>query len=105
MPERGNPFSAGFAVPGERWSWAPLVCDSAYGRSADNWLTVETLPYFLEIPHTRLYSPDYLERVFGWSRMGSQWDGLLCQVDPPNRVIISKMRNPNCLKWVSLNQR
>lgn len=66
-------------------------------------LRQEVLPYTLDLPRTRLYSPDYLERVFKWPVLQNAWDGLLCEVDPPFRVRVRSAKNPRCLKWVSLN--
>jgi hypothetical protein len=50
---------------------------------------------------TRLYSPDYLQRVFDWDVLQDQWDGLLCEVEIPSRVDVEMFRMPMCLKWRS----
>ena len=68
-------------------------------------LRFEVLPFVRELPWTRLYSPDFLERVFGWRVLQSDWDGLLCEVEPPFRVRVRSAKNPRCLKWVSLNPK
>jgi hypothetical protein len=59
------------------------------------------LAYSGDIPATRLYSPDYLQRVFGWNPLQDEWDGLLCEVDPPSRIHVKEFRMPLCFKWRS----
>jgi hypothetical protein len=54
-----------------------------------------------DFPGTRLYSPDFLERVFNWNSAQSQWDGLLCEVKAPHRIAIERFSQPLCLKWRS----
>lgn len=67
-------------------------------------VAVEPLPYSLDIPRTRLFAPDYLARVFGWSCEGIEWDGLSCEVDPVDSILVHRVKNPRCLKWVSTSQ-
>jgi hypothetical protein len=64
-------------------------------------LAYRRLPFGGDVPDTRLYSPDYLERVFGWSPADNDWDGLVCEVEPPERVRVRTFRLPFCLKWRS----
>jgi hypothetical protein len=64
-------------------------------------VTFRPLRFYDEIPYTRLYAPDYLERVFGWAQLQDEWDGLLCEVEPPPAVGVSKYRLPRCVKWRS----
>jgi len=64
-------------------------------------LSIRPLPYYGHIPLTRLYSPDFLQYVFGWDPMQVEWDGLLCQVQPPARISVESFRMPVCLKWRS----
>jgi hypothetical protein len=73
------------------------------GECEVNWgkLSYETLPYYDDVVRTRLYSPDFMEGVFGWSTCQRRWDGIICEVEPPNRIIVSKYREPRCLKWMS----
>ena len=81
----------------------PLLGGSTERRQADTpWGTVaiETLPYSLDLPRTRFFSPDYLATVFGWHE-GTEWDGLSCEVDPVDGIFVHRVRNPRCLKWVS----
>lgn len=59
------------------------------------------LPIVGTVPDTRLYSPDFLQQVFGWSPADNNWDGLLCEVEPPTRVRVREFRLPFCLKWRS----
>jgi hypothetical protein len=69
------------------------------------WGTVaaEPLPYSLDIPRTRLFAPDYLNRVFRWGD-GIDWDGLSCEVDSVESILVRSVKNPRCLKWVSKNE-
>jgi hypothetical protein len=50
---------------------------------------------------SRTHSPDFLHHVFGWDPMQIEWDGLLCQVQPPARTSVESFRMPVCLKWRS----
>jgi hypothetical protein len=59
------------------------------------------LPFTDDIPRTRLYSPDFLCRVFGWEFLQSDWDGLFCEVEPPDNVLVDRYKWPMCLKWRS----
>jgi hypothetical protein len=61
------------------------------------------LPYVDQVPDTRLYSPDYLEDVFGWAPLQDEWDGILCEVEAPTRIRVDRFRDPLCLKWRSLS--
>lgn len=71
--------------------------------TATGWgsLAFRRLPYYDGVQRTRLYSPDYLERVFTWDALQDDWDGLLCEVEPPTRIEVESFRNPMCLKWRS----
>ena len=62
------------------------------------------LPFVGKLTETRLYSPDFLKRVFAWSPLGNEWDGLLCEVEPPRSIRVRTFRNPFCLKWRSDSQ-
>jgi hypothetical protein len=64
-------------------------------------IAIETLPYTLDIPWTRTYAPNFLSAVFGWHPDDGEWDGLSCQVDPMPSIMVRRVRNPRCLKWVS----
>ena len=64
-------------------------------------VAVRRLPYYNQIQQTRLYSPNFLRDVFSWDLAGNQWDGLLCEVEPPRSIWVSSYRMPICLKWRS----
>ena len=64
-------------------------------------LTFHPLPYLRSIRRTRLYAPDFLEQVFEWDTLQDEWDGLLCEVEPPREIIVELVRSPLCLKWRS----
>lgn len=67
-------------------------------------VAVRNLPYTGTLARTRLYSPDFLQQVFRWTRLESEWDGLLCEVEPPDRIMVNSFRNPICLKWRSVSE-
>ncbi len=64
-------------------------------------LSYRRLPFTGDTSDTRLYSPDYLQQVFGWSPLDNDWDGLLCEVEPPARIRVRRVRLPFCMKWRS----
>lgn len=55
----------------------------------------------IDVSRTRLYAPNFLEQVFGWSQEYNEWDGLICEVEPPRRVLIERANTPICMKWRS----
>lgn len=60
-------------------------------------LQLYRLPYITSLDPTRLFAPNYLNRVFGWNDM--VWDGGVFAVDSPSSFIVSEARNPVCLFW------
>jgi hypothetical protein len=64
-------------------------------------IAFERLWYCGDLPLTRLYSPDFLEAVFGWPPLQDDWDGLLCEVEAPVTILVRSFREPLCLKWRS----
>jgi hypothetical protein len=68
-----------------------------------NWgsLAFRSLPFLRSTNRTRLYSPEYLDDVFGWETIQDQWDGLLCEVEAPNEIAVEIFKMPLCLKWRS----
>jgi hypothetical protein len=64
-------------------------------------LAFRRLEYCGNISETRLYSPDFLKRVFDWDSFQEEWDGLLCEVEAPWRIVVKRFRMPLCLKWRS----
>jgi len=61
-------------------------------------LAFHRLPYSGSVPLTRLYSPDYLQQVFGWNTLQDEWDGLICEVEPPLKIDVRAFKMPLCLK-------
>jgi hypothetical protein len=84
-----------------------ILTASSLDKDTDTTLTswgsvaVRRLPYYNEIEGTRLYSPNFLRDVFSWDLIGNEWDGLLCEVEPPRSILVSSYRMPMCLKWRS----
>lgn len=64
-------------------------------------LAFRRLEYCGAISETRLYSPEFLQRVFDWDSFQDEWDGLLCEVEAPWRITVKRFRMPLCLKWRS----
>jgi hypothetical protein len=62
------------------------------------------LPYCDNVGRTRLYSPEYLHGVFHWDALQDEWDGLLCEVEPPPGIVVRSFRAPRCLKWRTLSE-
>jgi len=62
---------------------------------------IRRLPYCDSVPRTRLYSPDFIHQVFGWEALENEWDGLICEVEAPSRIMVKSYRMPLCLKWRS----
>lgn len=85
------------------------VLTSGLGQTTDvdrvltNWgeFSYWRLPFAGRTSDTRLYSPDFLQQVFAWSPLDNEWDGLLCEVEPPTRIRVKEFRLPFCLKWRS----
>jgi len=64
-------------------------------------LAFRSLPYRRSVGATRLYSPEYLAEVFAWRTDQDEWDGILCEVEPPARIDVELFMRPFCLKWRS----
>jgi hypothetical protein len=84
------------------------VLRTALDRSYDEHITtswgtfvIRQLHSFKTVIPTRLYSPDFLESAFGWNADQDEWDGILCEVEPPTDIIVGSLRSPLCLKWRS----
>ena len=60
-------------------------------------------PAFLDVVPGLLYSPSYLQRVFSWQPLEPDWDGLLCEVEPPQETVVENARSPISLKWASVS--
>lgn len=48
---------------------------------------------------TRLYSPTFLQEVFGWDTDLPKYDGIICRVRPPEEMIVDYARDPCALFW------
>jgi hypothetical protein len=48
---------------------------------------------------TRMFSPAFLDQVFGWNTVQSEWDGLLCETGPTPHSVVTAAESPRCLKW------
>lgn len=100
-----------FRVPVERVNPDDFVriVTPALNQSADvegiatDWgeVSYRRLPFNGTTSDTRLYSPDYLQEVFGWSPLDNDWDGFLGEVEQPLRIRVNGYRLPFCMKWRS----
>jgi hypothetical protein len=81
---------------------APL-CESADDEveQATDWGIIRRrrLPIVKRCSTTRVFSPVFLSEMFGWDHVGSEWDGMICQIDPNVGAVISQVSAPRCLKW------
>ena len=70
-------------------------------RRAFGWGTIalRSLPREVEFSRTRLYAPSFLSQVYGVPEDSGEWDGLVCSVDPPRRVVVDSAASPCCLRW------
>lgn len=73
-------------------------------RATTSWgpLETETLPFTMTLSRTRLYSPDYMERVFRW-KPNEEWDGIACEIDDADLHLVHRVKNPRGLRSVSRN--
>ena len=88
--------------------FAENVLKTAFQRAWDeqvkaDWgtYTVRQLHSYKSVIDTRLYSPDFLQSAFSWEHDQDEWDGLLCEVEAPTEIRVSRFRSPLCLKWRS----
>ncbi|HEX3108308.1 MAG TPA: hypothetical protein VHU41_04370 [Thermoanaerobaculia bacterium] len=66
-------------------------------------LVADVLPYTMTTERTRLYAPNYMEHVFGWVP-NEGWDGISCEVDDASGHVVTRVKNPRALRWVSTNR-
>ena len=94
-----------FVVPAEFVADVTSALRQDFDRElkSTNWGTIaaKRLPYCGNLAKTRLYSTDYLEKVFEWKQDQNEWDGLVCEVEPPSQIIVRSFKLPFCLKWKS----
>ncbi len=72
--------------------------DAAHRTSWGN-IRVRRLRTVSKCETTRMFSPAFLLNVFGWNHVQSEWDGLICQVDPTPSPVVSFVESSRCLKW------
>ena len=63
------------------------------------------LPKNGDITPCRLYSPYFLEAVFGWDYDIPGYDGIICRVDAPEALITDTVSTPVGMKWNSVSER
>jgi hypothetical protein len=64
------------------------------------------LQSFNNLPsETRIYSPNMLEYLFGWTSDLPQWDGICCSVATGGGPIIDKVRAPIALVWKNVSPK
>jgi len=70
-------------------------------EESTNWgrIRLRRLPSIQGCSQTRVYSPVFLQEVFDWNHVESEWDGLYCQIEPTNSPVINKVSWPRGMKW------
>ena len=68
-------------------------------------LAFQELPQHISIPRTFLYTPEYLQCVFGWNWDIPTHDGLMCVANPPRTIEVDSSEFPIGLKWRSESER
>jgi hypothetical protein len=58
----------------------------------------------ISVPQTRLYSPNFLSNLFGWSSDLPEFDGIICQVQTPKSLLLHEARDPLALMWANESQ-
>ncbi|HEX2094710.1 MAG TPA: hypothetical protein VHG28_20055 [Longimicrobiaceae bacterium] len=71
---------------------------TAYGWGR---IAYHPLPSVLDTPVTPLYSPLFLQRVFGWDSDLPPQDGLICQVDQTGEMLVDRVRAPLGFVWTN----
>jgi hypothetical protein len=66
-------------------------------------LAFQELSRQITVPETRLYSPIFLETVFGWNTDIPPHDGLVCQVRDPGNSSVSEAKEPLAIVWTNEN--
>jgi hypothetical protein len=61
------------------------------------------LPRSMKISPTKLYSPNFLSQVFGWSTDVPEYDGIICKVTSPEDFFLDFVKAPVALKWTISN--
>lgn len=72
------------------------------------WGITELIPQqsAVDLPFgTRIYSPNMLEHLFGWSTDLPQWDGICCSLETASEVITDKVRRPIALIWKNISPK
>lgn len=78
---------------------AEVFTAQAWGRIA-----FRELPKRIEMPKTILYTPEYLQWIFGWNWDVPTHDGLVCAVSPPRTIEVDVAECPIGLKWRSQSE-
>lgn len=61
-------------------------------------------PSFIDLPFgMRIYSPNMLQFLFGWSTDLPTWDGICCSVDNGGGPIVAEVRQPIALLWKNVS--
>lgn len=68
-----------------------------------NWgaIAFYELPYRVEGPLTKLYSPTLLHQVFDWNFDMPEYDGIICKVERPDSIFVDYVENPVALLWTN----
>ncbi len=55
----------------------------------------------MDLRSCRVYSPNFLAAVFDWDVENPIYDGLVCQVQALDGLVVNRAKNPIALKWKS----
>lgn len=83
------------AAMGQRLSWKPEKA-TEYGWGS---IAFKELPSSISGPPMLLYSPKFLEVIFGWNSDIPTHDGMLCKVTSDKEMLLNNVKNPLALLW------
>lgn len=61
------------------------------------------LPARIVFEPDRLYSPSFLQRVFGWVHEPPKFDGVICKVEGARSLVLNEAASPIALFWRSIS--
>src|SRR5262249_27078282 len=65
-------------------------------------LSFSPLPPTIELTHsTRIYSPDFMQKVFEWNSETTEYDGVCATIANTRTMLVDRAHLPFCLRWRS----
>lgn len=62
-------------------------------------IAFKELPDMIDMTTIKLYSPDFLLRIFGWNFDMPMHDGIICSVEEPDNIFVNRVKDPLALIW------